>query len=619
MHPLPTAYLLPGLLGLALLSACGGGGGGANPAAGSNAGSGGQPILVGQVIDGYLEGATVCLDLDHSGTCDAGEPSTSTGPDGRYALPMAGTIPKDAHLLVEVSLTARDSDHGGLTLAEAGYQGYTLAALIERPTHITPLSTMVVGKLKSGSVRTLAQAEEATIRELGLPAGTDLGQNPIDHPQLRAKARRIARQLQGDAHLTATERWIRVSGRLSDHANFAPLFGDVRHSSSLPPAAAAQLAMAGTPAQGQLLTYTMPRTRDGQAMDATALLLMPVQSPPAGGWPLVVLASDSTSVAGACAASLGHMDAMSLQWVHQILAHNMVVVIADLEGRGPNSLDATQSHPWLHLRSSGRAMALAALASRQHLGPRLSGNWAALGQGQAGHAALAAAQFSGLATDMHYKGAVALAPHSGFVARFNKVLSAAGQARYGHTYDVYLALAQIGSVVTAMVQGSAATDTPLDAAALLRAGLPDAPRMPPVLGLREIHDRTRPLCEDALPRWVSEDVKNYAFRNFGPVDYPGLQPQVLAEPAVAAYFNANEPGTVKLPGRTLLLQGQSDTTVHPASTEMLLERMQRLGSEVSLLRYGGLNHRDLGADPQARADGLGFLATLLAGPVQPGR
>lgn len=608
MRTLFRPPLLLSLLGLALLSACGGGGGGgASPASSPKTGS---QVLVGQVIDGYLEGATVCLDLDHSGSCDAGEPSASTGDHGRYALQFDGTVPGDAHLLVEVSPTTRDSDHGGLTLAEAGYQGYTLAAPIGRPTHITPLSTMVVGKLKSGSARSVREAEEAVIQDLQLPAGTDLGQSPLEHPELRAKARRIARQLQSDAALTATERWIQVSGRLRDYALFGPLFGDLLHSSSPPPSAAARLAAAGTPAQSQLLTYAMPRTRDGQTTKATALLLTPLQAPPAQGWPLVVLAVSATDVASACAASLGQLDALHLQWVHQLLTSNMAVVIADLEGRGPSNPQATDSHPWLNLRSAGRAMALAALASRHHLGSRLSGQWAALGQAQGGHAALAAAQFSGLATDMQYRGAVALAPHAGFMARIDKVLSAAAQAHYGHTHDVYVALAQIGSLVTAMIQGSAATETPLDAAALLRTGLPEAPRMPQVLGLREIHDRTRPLCQDALPRLVSEDVTHYAFRNFGPIDYPGLQAQALAAAPVTAYFSANEPGAVKLPGRTLLLQGQSDTTVHPASTELLLERMQRLGSQVSLTRYGGLGHQDLAADPRATAEWLGFLGTL---------
>lgn len=601
------------VLSLASLVACGGGGGGAGGvrAPGLDGGSVGQ-LLSGQVIDGYLEGATVCLDLDHSGRCDPAEPSTVTGERGRYALSTEGLSVSEQVLLVEVPASARDSDHGGLTLAKAGYQGYTLAARVERSAHITPLSTMVVGKLKAGLARDLDAAEQAVIRDLQLPADTDLGQSPLSRPDLRAKARRIARQLQADPNLTPSERWAQVSRRLPEHHRFSPLFGDLLGTDSLPAPAAAQLAPIGHLGQGWLLTYALPRTRDGQDTQATAMLLTPGHTAPAGGWPLVVLAAGSASVAGSCAPSLGGLDAAQLVWIEQLLAHRMAVVIPDLEGRGPGHLNARDAHPLLHLQSTGRAMALAALAARHQLGARLSGAWAVMGQAHAGHAALAAAQYSGLATDMHYRGAVALAPHSGFLARMRKVLTNAAQARYGQTHDVYTALAQTGSLATAMVQGSAATDTPLDPAAVLRTGLPDAPRMPQVLGLREIHERSRALCQDTLPRLVDEDVNHYAFRNMGPVDYPGIHAQALSEAPVAAYFNANEPGMVRLPGRTLLLQGQSDTTVHPASTEQLLERMQRLGSEVELLRYGGTTHAGLSSDPQVRADALKFLEQRLA-------
>lgn len=615
MTSLIRTRTLASALSLAALAACGGGGGG--PATGTlpNAGlaavhtSG--PLLTGQVIDGYLEGARVCLDLDDSGTCGDAEPAATTGAAGRYTLPLGGVVSPGRYLLVEVPPSARDSDHGGLTLAEAGHRGYSLAAPVERGGHITPLTTMVVGKLKAGLAHSLASAEQAVIQDLRLPAGANLWQNPLHDPDLRRKARQIALQLQAHAGPNASERWAQVARHLASHTAAMPLPGDLRSAGSLPAATGRPLAFLAHQADGLLLTYSLPGTRDGQPMDATAVLLTPRQAPPAGGWPLAVLGGATPGVASHCAPSLGRWDAAQLQWVADLLARNMAVVVPDLEGRGPASLAPHGAHPFLHLGSAGRAMALAALASRQHLGARLSGAWAAAGQGQGGHAALAAAQFSGLASGMHYRGTVAAAPYSGLLPRIGKALATAGQARYGQTHDAYLALAHVGVLATAMAQGSAATDQALDPDALLRAGLPDAPRMPPVLGLREIHDRSRLDCHDQLQALVHDDVTHYAFRNHGSVDYPGLQAQALALPAVAAYFNASEPGTVRLPGRTLLLQGQSDAVVHPASTELLLELMKRKGSDVSLLRYGGLGHAELPADARVRSDAMTFLASLL--------
>ncbi len=61
---LPQLTILTSVLALA---ACGGSGG-----------SGGAKSLGGIAVDGYLQGATVFLDLNRNNTLDAGEPSTTT-------------------------------------------------------------------------------------------------------------------------------------------------------------------------------------------------------------------------------------------------------------------------------------------------------------------------------------------------------------------------------------------------------------------------------------------------------------------------------------------------------------------------------------------------------------
>ena len=64
-------------IAIAVLTACGGGGGG------GGGGSSGSSTLSGTVIDGYIEGAKVCLDVNSNGACDAGEPTTITDSAGK--------------------------------------------------------------------------------------------------------------------------------------------------------------------------------------------------------------------------------------------------------------------------------------------------------------------------------------------------------------------------------------------------------------------------------------------------------------------------------------------------------------------------------------------------------
>ena len=105
---------------LAVLTACGGGGGGSSS-------SGTSTTIAGAVIDGYIEGATVCLDVNDNGVCDASEPSVVTGANGAYTLSYAGDT-KGLHVISVIPATAKDADDNGLTLQQAGKSAYTLMA-----------------------------------------------------------------------------------------------------------------------------------------------------------------------------------------------------------------------------------------------------------------------------------------------------------------------------------------------------------------------------------------------------------------------------------------------------------------------------------------------------------
>lgn len=92
-----------------VISGCGGG-------SGDSASSTGELATAsGKVIDGYISGATVFLDLNFNGVLDAGEPQTVSGDFGDYTLDLS---PEDreclgyAPLVVDVPAGAIDEDQG---------------------------------------------------------------------------------------------------------------------------------------------------------------------------------------------------------------------------------------------------------------------------------------------------------------------------------------------------------------------------------------------------------------------------------------------------------------------------------------------------------------------------
>ena len=112
------------------LAACGGGGGGTT-----------SSQISGAVMDGYIEDAKVCLDVNSNGACDANELSATTSPNGGYTLDMTGLNTAGLTIIAEIPDTAKDADDAGQTLAAAGTAAYTMATPVDKPNVITPLTT----------------------------------------------------------------------------------------------------------------------------------------------------------------------------------------------------------------------------------------------------------------------------------------------------------------------------------------------------------------------------------------------------------------------------------------------------------------------------------------------
>ncbi|MHA2937997.1 hypothetical protein ACXJY6_06835 [Vibrio sp. RC27] len=125
------------------LVGCGGG----SSSSSSVDSTGGDITLTGKAIDGYLEGATVFLDINYNGELDSGEPSAITGENGDYTLSNSSIVDvcyQYSPLVVDVPVGAVDSDLGVVTEA---YQLTTPPAITsfndEDILNITPLTTLV--------------------------------------------------------------------------------------------------------------------------------------------------------------------------------------------------------------------------------------------------------------------------------------------------------------------------------------------------------------------------------------------------------------------------------------------------------------------------------------------
>lgn len=158
------------------LTACGGGGGGLTT-------SNGVSTMSGAVIDGLIENAKVCLDVNGNLLCDAGEPSTTTDKDGKYAISYNGSV-DGMHVIAEVTADSKDADDLGKTIAQAGKEPFNLASPAVKPEVVTPLTTLVTHAMVAdptikSDAEGLKKAEDTVRANTGLKADL-LGNNFVD-------------------------------------------------------------------------------------------------------------------------------------------------------------------------------------------------------------------------------------------------------------------------------------------------------------------------------------------------------------------------------------------------------------------------------------------------------
>jgi len=123
-----------------LFTGCGGGGGSSNNNNNQNL----NKTITGKAIDGYIKGATVCLDTDKDGNCNNENYKNTTDENGSYTLIVSGNINKETPLIVQGGI---DTTTGGEINAtfKAPYDG-------SKSINITPLTTLAYNIIKEENI-----------------------------------------------------------------------------------------------------------------------------------------------------------------------------------------------------------------------------------------------------------------------------------------------------------------------------------------------------------------------------------------------------------------------------------------------------------------------------------
>ena len=120
--------------------------------------------LSGVVADGYLTGATVCLDMNRNKQCDTGEPTATTTTGGAYELPDIPTADSTAYpIAVEVVAGTIDADDPANPIAS----GYTLTAPAGKHQFVSPITTMIQTKIDTNPTLSADEAEGAVKTSMG--------------------------------------------------------------------------------------------------------------------------------------------------------------------------------------------------------------------------------------------------------------------------------------------------------------------------------------------------------------------------------------------------------------------------------------------------------------------
>ncbi|MFE1259391.1 prolyl oligopeptidase family serine peptidase [Streptomyces albogriseolus] len=335
--------------------------------------------------------------------------------------------------------------------------------------------------------------------------------------------------------------------------------GEILRAQKIPAPASSLLGSAASRAE-----RIMYRTVDahGRPVAATGFLLLPRTAPKdKDGWPLISWAHGTSGVGPACAPSrtehLGGAVPLLVKWLREGYA----VVAADYPGLGPNG----KLHPIINLRAEGESVAHAALAARNADPRSVSDKWFAVGISQGGQAALGGGERAAEAKGMRFLGTAAFAPAAHHATALRE---AAKKQASGEPLDGFRGLLSYIAV------GAHVYDP---------EKFPYEDLLSPRLAKEMAEPAVHNLCLEELDGYLSI---------FAPEDeYKTLNPDwETKNPEIARYLDSINPAQRTSAGPILVLQGERDTVVSPASTRKLITELCAKEDVVDWKTYPDADH-----------------------------
>lgn len=341
----------------------------------------------------------------------------------------------------------------------------------------------------------------------------------------------------------------------------------------------------------EIMTYQMPNVL-GKKADATALVFYPKTEKPKDGWRIVVWAHGTLGVGDGCAPSNNTLGERFLVAAKDLLKSGYVILATDYEGLGTPGI-----HPYLHLQSEAFSSIYAVSAIKSQFPSEFQGSWMVAGQSQGGQAALGTAEYAN--ADVNFKGAVAGAPASALGKIITQVAPVALANIEAKEIEAGIAPAQRVSVQ--------AYATLLSYAALAGVGINS---YEPTFDYTEMFsERAGKIakgvegtngedgqCLDEVRNAFIADIIAYLTENIDAklLSYEGINKEIFNTNAVVINFlKISEPGTVKMDKPILIIQGTADTSVPHVVTEVMVARLQGLGSSnVEFLSVEGASHTE---------------------------
>jgi len=115
-----------------------------------------EPLTVavsGKVVDGPLQGAIGCYDLNDNGACDSGEPaSAASDADGNFSLAVATAEAGKHRVVVDVPASAIDKDTGAAVGTAFRLVTPATGTAGAQAVFVSPLTTLVQAHIESSGV-----------------------------------------------------------------------------------------------------------------------------------------------------------------------------------------------------------------------------------------------------------------------------------------------------------------------------------------------------------------------------------------------------------------------------------------------------------------------------------